>query len=344
MTVHHCLKVVISLICFYSGIATLFHFLFPRRGLLILAYHRISDLLFDPLRLAISPRDFGIHMSYLNRAFHPLSLSAALAKLKSGITPKNLVVISFDDGYADNYGKAYPILQAHGFPAIIFLTVGPIEKKSDLWFDRVSSSVRSTRVKSIDMTKFGLGNFSLAGQRNKGRFVEAMIAAIKSNHSHEKEEIISFLEEALGKSGKPLMLSWEQIKTMRKNGIEFGCHTFSHPILTDLTPEDMRTEIAESQKVIEQRIGEPVRYFAYPNGDAKSYNEIVIDLLKEHDFQAAVSMKAGINTGHDWHSLKRLGIDYGFTGYKGFLTKAVFACEMAGLFDILFFRFLRQSA
>lgn len=344
MAFHHWLKILISVICFYSGMVALYRMVRPRRGLIILAYHRVADLLFDPLRLAVTPRDFQTHMRYLARNFRPISMSEALSSENQAEEQVNQVVVSFDDGYSDNYEAAFPVLQELGIPAIIFLTVGPIEQKIYLWFERITSSVHATARKSIDLSAFGLGRHSLATLHAKGRFCGYLVELLKKSTRERQEAIINHLEAELGSSRKPLMLTWDQINTMRAHEIEFGCHTFSHPIMTGLTPAAMREEIQHSQQIIAERLGEPVRYFAYPNGDPSSYNELVIDLLKENDFEAAMSMQSGINQQTDWHRLKRLGIDLAYSGYRGHFTRAVFACELSGFFDMLFLRSFRQSA
>lgn len=89
----------------------------------ILYYHRVDD---DDQRSCVRPQQFLQQMGYLSaRAYHIITLEGLCHSLTSGeALPARSVVITFDDGFADNYTQAYPILQRFGFPATIFLTVG----------------------------------------------------------------------------------------------------------------------------------------------------------------------------------------------------------------------------
>jgi peptidoglycan/xylan/chitin deacetylase (PgdA/CDA1 family) len=92
------------------------------------------------------------------------------------------------------------------------------------------------------------------------------------------------------------MLRWEQIAEMHAAGIEFGAHTVTHPILSTLSTEDARSEIAESKRVIEERLQSPARHFAYPNGTAQDFDVTTQALVVRAGFSSAVSTVFGVNT------------------------------------------------
>jgi len=343
MQIHRLVKGLLCAICYYSGLTWVYHRMRPRRGLLILAYHRIADLEEDPLGLSIGPEDFHQHMQHLAAAYHPVSLGEAMERYEDWAHIKNEIVVTFDDGYEDNYTAAWPILKKLSIPALVFLTIAPVEKESDLWFERISSSILATDAHEIDVTRYDSGVWPLSDYGQKARLIKHLTRTAKSLPESAREELVRYLEDALGTSARPEMLSWAQIRLMRSSGIEFGCHTLNHPILAHLDPERMREEISTAKELMEQRLGESVLYFAYPNGGQGDYDNRVIALLREAGFKAACTLLPGINRAENPYELKRLGIGSDYTGCPGLFTKAVFACEMAGLADHLYLRKVRSG-
>ncbi len=104
----------------------------------------------------------------------------------------------------------------------------------------------------------------------------------------------------------PKMLSWENIREMAENGIEFGAHTINHPHLTQINIEEAKREIEESKKVVSEFTGLRVSMFSYPYGE---YNEDIKKLLEEAGFTCAFTVEPGMNReGTDLLELKRIAI------------------------------------
>ncbi|HNW60199.1 MAG TPA: polysaccharide deacetylase family protein [bacterium] len=332
-------KLALALICYYSGLVGWMRRFRPRRGIVILAYHRVAALREDPLGMAISPRDFEIQMRYLAAHHTVLSLSAAVDA--PGSQALNTVVLSFDDGYADNYTHAFPVLQREGLPAIIFLTATPIEERGHLWYDRLVNSILFCPAGQLDLGDHG-GSWPLQTVPQKAAAARALAHQAKAAKDWQRTRALISQLEALCPGSRSLpsaMLTWDQARAMQQGGIEFGAHTMTHPILSALTGAEQREEIEGSRDMIARRLGEPVRFFAFPNGEKDDYTEATIHHLRSTGFRAACTLIPGINDGGDPFQLKRLGIDADHTGYRSFGTKAIFACELAGIFDWL----LRRS-
>ena len=103
------------------------------------------------------------------------------------------------------------------------------------------------------------------------------------------------------------MLSWENIREMAENGIEFGAHTINHPHLTQINIEEAKREIEESKKVVNELTGLPVMAFSYPYGE---YNEAIKKLAEEAGFACAFTVERGRNReGVDLLELRRIAID-----------------------------------
>ncbi len=119
------------------------------------------------------------------------------------------------------------------------------------------------------------------------------------NHDKNKflKELASYLkinvpEKSVG-DFKPL--TWEQIKEMQQNEIEFGSHTCSHPILSNVTDEELKHEIIDSKKKIESKLQNSVYSFSCPNGQFTDFNNQAIKMLQKADYYCAVTYIYGFN-------------------------------------------------
>jgi peptidoglycan/xylan/chitin deacetylase (PgdA/CDA1 family) len=109
----------------------------PQRGAIILCYHRIADLPQSPRRLWVSPHRFAEQLEVLTRNFVPLSLAELIKRLQEGKVPEKSVVITFDDGYADNFWNARPLLERFGVPATVFVTTGLVGTEREFYWDEL---------------------------------------------------------------------------------------------------------------------------------------------------------------------------------------------------------------
>lgn len=109
------------------------HF-FPKTTILL--YHRIADVQDDPHLLSVKPKNFKKHINYLKNNYQIISLDFLVKNLEKDKVPKKSVVITFDDGYADNYYHALPALEEFNVPATIFITSGKIADKKPFYWDK----------------------------------------------------------------------------------------------------------------------------------------------------------------------------------------------------------------
>ncbi|MHB8422753.1 MAG: glycosyltransferase [Leptospirales bacterium] len=89
-----------------------------------------------------------------------------------------------------------------------------------------------------------------------------------------------------------LYLTVDQIRAMKKEGVDFGCHTHSHPWLPRIHLEEATAEIRQSKQLLEEWTSGPIKVFCYPNG---AYESEHFHLLQKHGFEAAFSMRPGLN-------------------------------------------------
>ena len=212
---------------------------------LVLNYHKVDDTF---ISLAVRPDDFDKQMQYLSdngyNTITPDELYDSLAGNKE--LPENPVLITFDDGYEDNYTNAYPILKKYGFKGTIFV-------------------------------------------------------------------ISSFL----GKNKN--YITWDQAREMDADGINIESHTVDHKSMTDLTDDELREELVASKKKIEEELGHPIGYMAYPTG---TYNLHIAQLVKEAGYKAAFTIKYGnVDKASNIYALERVPIFHTENTNRDFLER-----------------------
>jgi peptidoglycan/xylan/chitin deacetylase (PgdA/CDA1 family) len=279
------------------------------KNLQILTYHRVNDER-DAYFPATTIRVFELQMRYLSKNFNILRLEDAVSMMTTRNLPENSVVITFDDGYRDNYENAFPILRKYGLTATIFLTAGAIGGNGVIWHDRVFSLFRSTRRNVLEDLSGSGQIYSLANLESRLKAMHATLRWLRGLSEDGREKGIASLGQALDVDGDcremALMLQWEDVVHLNANGISFGAHTMTHPILSKLSEARAREEILESKKLIQMQIGAPVRTFAYPNGTESDFDHTSINILKEAGFECAVTTIFGTNyCGDDPFRLKR---------------------------------------
>jgi peptidoglycan/xylan/chitin deacetylase (PgdA/CDA1 family) len=126
---------------------------------------------------------------------------------------------------------------------------------------------------------------------------------------------------------------------MSDHGVTFGAHTVSHPLLPTLAVQEVKEEIAESKKAIEERTGRAASSFAYPYGGKNSTNSALLEIVKKIGFESAFVLYRNSLTRSNIHRLGRVMVSNAMTSspFNGF-SRAMFACEVSGLFDLLFGR------
>lgn len=268
-------------------------------SLTVLNYHRIDGLTpetFQP-NVSASPETFARQMDYLARWYKVVSVQDVHEWLQGKKKlPPHAALITFDDGYLDNYIHAYPILRRHGFPAVIFLTAGHIGTDAAFYWDLAAYCFAHTQADHIPFPNgMRCSWHTEAEMQNTSRH---WIESLKRLTEDEKQRWVARLPELLGvavPSGyfQGLMMSWDQVREMNANGIEFGGHTVTHPILTRIPVERACSEINGSLVRISEELGKPVTSFAYPNGMQADFNSAITDIVREAGCLTAFTLLNG---------------------------------------------------
>jgi peptidoglycan/xylan/chitin deacetylase (PgdA/CDA1 family) len=273
-------------------------------NLTVLNYHRVTDPndpccdTFKP-NISATPDMFDRQIAYMKQNFDMVSASDFSAYLGgSGHLPSHAAIITFDDGYSDNYTIAYPVLKKHGVSALIFITTDFVGLSKPSFWDVAACAFAHTEKTSAILPLTGEQTWS--NDREKHSVMMRWIEMLKTVPEAEKQEYARQLPVVLAVESaitlcQDVFMTWDQVREMGANGIEFGSHTLTHPIMTRIPHEQVKRELVESKQLIEQEIGKPVVTFAYPNGGPEDFNPGIIAELRDAGYMMAFSLMPGYN-------------------------------------------------
>jgi peptidoglycan/xylan/chitin deacetylase (PgdA/CDA1 family) len=258
-------------------------------GVRILMYHRFRD----------GAPGLRAQCQHLRNHYHPVSLKQVSESFAPGEPlPDYAVAVTVDDGYRDFVTIGEPIFRAYDIPTTIFVVSDFLDGKQWLWGDAVEYALTHTRRPvSIDRAAFSapLKNLPVPARQ---KAVDALLHQLEVElPAHPPEEHAP--------------ITWDEARALAARGVEFGAHTKTHPILSQLTDrEALREEICVPKARIEAELGTPALHFCYPNGRRQDFTEEAVDLLKEHGFRTAVTTERGINFADAAPlMLRRLGVE-----------------------------------
>ncbi len=199
----------------------------------ILNYHKIDNM---NISLSVLPEDFDRQMAYLKEnGYHTINTDQLYNYMVNGeALPENPILITFDDGYEDNYQHAYPILKKYGFTGTIFV-----------------------------ITDFVNNN-------------------------------------------QPNYLTWDQIKEMKSQGMDFQSHTASHKSMTELSMDQLKEELTKSKQALDKELNQDTKFMAYPTG---TYNLYIAKIVNEAGYKGAFTIKYGnVDKASNMYALERVPI------------------------------------
>ncbi len=278
--------------------------LLARRELRILAYHRIIDPnhAYDSENVSADLENFDWQMRYMRKNYDVISFQELKSIIESGdVLPKRCAMITFDDGFADNYFNAFPILKELGMPALFSVITSMVGTEEMFWFDRAACLVK--RAQSGQTLKFGSLSMRL-DDNNRETHTACFLQFLKDQPDHIRREFIEQIDVQLA----PLLpssaelaphfpLNWDQIRLMSDAGMEIGSHTHSHPILAKLPSEEsIVSELSTSKSIIESHTDGPCLVVSYPEGLDYAIDERVDRAAETSGFDFGLTSIRGVNS------------------------------------------------
>ena len=280
-----------------------------RATLRILYYHRVNndkDAFFPSMAVA----DFEEQIKFVSDHYKVVSLTDAMRRLTEGGPPEPVVAITFDDGYADNYTDALPVLERYGVPTTIFLTTGSLDTREPMWFEVLSLAVKKASGPHIDIELDVPRRLLLRTLQERLDANNTIFAYLRTLADSERRlrlaDALRKLNAGPSDELRGRMLTWEQVRDMRVRGVDFGGHTVTHPFVSRLSREQAVWEVTECKRRIEEEVQSAADHFAYPNGREPDFGSWNKQIVAEAGYRAAVSTLWGTNfPGTDPMELRR---------------------------------------
>lgn len=306
--------------------------------LLILMYHRIlprddARAKLEEPGMLVSPSSFAAHLKILSEYFEFVTLADWLERRANRLhLPAKACAITFDDGWADNYDFAFPVLQSLQVPATIFLVAEMQGTDEQFWPERLARLVNAVSLQTpqrwsdpvLAWFKQTPTDYSFDATPPTNEQISQLIGYAKRYTDTENHDRLQQAEDTLGlelQSVKPDLLNWQQIATMLDSGlVDVGSHTCRHIRLNDSLASDvLEHEIVASKTLIQQNTGQTIKTFCFPNGD---YSPNALALVKQH-YQGAVTTSIGWNSlATDKYLLHRIGLHEDIAADRtGFLAR-----------------------
>ncbi len=316
---HALLRAVMNCL-YYSGLHRLFRARYGGMGSLLM-FHRVRpapDLnSFVPNRsLEVTPDYFeSVVKLLLDGGYQIVDMSEALRRVAAGDKSRRFAVLTFDDGYRDNYEFALPICRKYGVPMVVYITTGLIDRISTAWWLGLEQVLRANQRIAFDFD--GKGYAFETGDNDARR--EAFIGVsnlMRSLSLADQERLAAHLATHFAIDFRALtdeaFMDWNEVRDMAGSGLaEIGGHTIHHPQLASLPADKASVEMRTGADILAEKLGQPVRHFAYPFGGRVDAGVREFALAGKLGFDTAVTGRQGNlmpEHGAHVHALPRLTV------------------------------------
>jgi peptidoglycan/xylan/chitin deacetylase (PgdA/CDA1 family) len=299
---------------------------YTRQGILILMYHDLAPKRDERFRLfpvlCTTPETFHQQVEWLQRHLEVISMDEAERRLREGTASDGrAVVITSDDGWTGFYKEAVSL----GIQATVYVTTCVLEGRLP-WYVRWRLLLKESPF-LLKPLAHELGDFEPFPNADTAldRLKRLDVARIEWLWESMAKES-GFREERLPRDW---LMSREQVQQATSGAITLGAHTVNHPLLTHERSEVALNELRESKRVLESLSGQPVRHFAYPNGD---HDDRIVALVEEAGYATAVTTQPGWNLpGEHLYRLKRVDVhEAACVDHRGRFSEAMFALWITG--------------
>ena len=286
-------------------------------GALILGYHRIERVTYDPYGICVTPTHFAEHLEILSQYANPISLPELVQRLEQGTLPPHSVAVTFDDGYADNYYQAKSLLEKFQIPATIFISTDYLGK--EFWWDELATlimmppalpdslrlTIRDERFEWQSPNAKGTVD-SRQDSASRRELINSLYLLLLPLDVEERMDVMRLVEgwtgiQLVGYPSPRALTPAELHKLSEGHLIEIGAHTKSHPFLSRIPVERQKEEIQSSKAELEELVNKPVSGFAYPNGDCTAGLQ---NIVRETGYLYACSSHRDLA----WHNRQRYAL------------------------------------
>jgi len=309
---------------------------------LVIAYHRVVDdfdraAATDMPTMLVSRAMFERHVEWIGRHFEFVSLDEIGAHLESGEPFTHPVAtITFDDGYRDVYENAVPALMRIGAAATVFVVTDQLDR--DCWqvHDRMYHLLARARDQWPDLWPrlsrvFGAAGMSTpviqqlqASCINPYMLTSMLLPAVSQRRAVAVMDLLQ-AEVGVDQVVIPGTMTWRMVRDLHHAGFTIGSHTRTHTWLANETLERGLEEIAGSKRDLEERLGQPIRHFAYPGGQ---FTPQVVDLVARAGYRFGYTACEHRDPRHPSLTVDRLVLWEGSSvGADGQFSSSILSCQ-----------------
>ena len=331
------LHYVVADLLYYSGAIWLWRFLRQRllgREICVLGLHRVLTKA-EQSRcnsldgMVLTEETYVRLLKYLQQRFHVISLESLFGETTGADHTKPRCLLTFDDGWRDTYTRAHRWLKEFDLPATVFLTTGSIGTHGGFWIERL---IKAWRVPALRAQMQSACEQLMGAKTDQQTTPEGLVEQLNHMPAAKRNSLLKRLLPQEEHSEEPdevdSMVTWNQVMEMSCDGVAIGAHTVNHPLLIYENDVDVERELRLSKQILEEKLGEKVCAFAYPNGN---WNENVRRWVQQVGYQAAFTTEPGwYRSGQDPYTIGRILLHEGnVTGRKKRFSPAMFNLTLA---------------
>jgi peptidoglycan/xylan/chitin deacetylase (PgdA/CDA1 family) len=263
--------------------------------LLVLCYHRVGTLSSDPQALAVRPTNFLAQMRHLAARYTVLRSEG-----NWGPSIPGRVMVTFDDGYADNYLEALPLLRKAAVPATFFIATGLLGRRQEFFWDELERLLLLPGKRPRQL-RLSVGVWPMDNPAARARAYGDLLPRLKALGPGPREALMDEIriQTRRGSAGRPshrCLTSGELQRLAKDPLVTIGAHSITHACLAALGPAEVQEEVAGSARDLETTLGKAVKVFAYPFGGRNDVSTAAARACKQAGFERAFTTGPGAVT------------------------------------------------
>ena len=276
----------------------------------VFLFHRISPHI-DPVWSPISPAHFDKILTYLQKHFEIVPLEQTILGNYKPNESKKICAITFDDGYKDFVEYALPIIKKHNVPASMYVITDCVDSGLPPWTFIFNHLLLNTKNSTLEIDSVEVPNnirkIKWTTLREKVTYINYISHVLKRISDEERESIMQQIHAQIKDVVNPhgLMMTWDDIRNICKEGIEIGSHSANHPVLSkDLHLDNVKHELKRSGEEIEKEIGKFPLAISYPFG---IYNNEAKKIAKQVGYKMGLTVfPKEFSTNEDQFEIPRI--------------------------------------
>lgn len=328
--IKHAIRSLLADFLYYTGTMFILTLIRLRKRVVVLMYHRVLNPseyygVASQKGILVTTELFKKHMVFLKRHAHVISLSEFLEHIRDRIPFKSKsCLVTFDDGWEDNFRNAFPVLREFQIPAVIFSSGSYLNTQKRFWQEDFLLAVQEIRrlfktddsfrkeISGNPVLEF-ISKIMTVDDESMEMEIQILINQVKKWTKQKRDHLLASLKHVAGQTTfleadttRRSFMSAHEVTEMIEEGVALGSHGMSHEILTNLSTEEVQRELGESRDYLQHTFGIEADAFSYPNGN---YNEPIINMVKQNGYRVAFGTQSGyVRLGDNPYSLNRINI------------------------------------